>query len=329
MSTNSSIALSKAFPILETAMNILDDDNIPKDKETLNTAENIFMEYIENHITYQEAFQTVSKISNGTCALDKIKAILATKLVPIPPAPEFLEMRNENRKKTRQWTNEEDNRLLYGIYKEGLDNWTAISAYVGHGRTRSQCCQRWVRGLDPRISKKQWSKEEEKKLLQLIDDLGDKSWTKISTYFGNRSDVQCRYKYLQIQRAKPGAQKNSPSKESTQVSPPSPPPQQTIPPAAPNKAIHIPVQPQAPAAHFIPLPDTKPKVEFPIPLIRQDSQESTVEQAEEIHLLEIPLMNSSSLFDSRPLLDTYTYFDSHSLFDSRSVFDSSVFSINL
>ena len=110
------------------------------------------------------------------------------------------EKSSKERKKTRPWADNEDNRLLMGVFLYGLENWNSISNYVGNGRLRSQCMQRWTRGLDPRISKKQWSKEEEDLLLKLVEEYKDRSWTRIASHFGNRSDVQCRYKYIQLQR---------------------------------------------------------------------------------------------------------------------------------
>ena len=105
-----------------------------------------------------------------------------------------------SRKKTRTWTNYEDQRLLAGIYRFGLDNWTRVAQFVGNNRTRAQCSQRWNRGLNPRICKKHWSPEEDAQLIQLVQTYGEKSWTKISSCLGNRSDVQCRYHYRQISR---------------------------------------------------------------------------------------------------------------------------------
>ena len=44
---------------------------------------------------------------------------------------------------------------------------------------------------------------EDVKLIQLVRQYGDKSWTKISNAMGNRSDVQCRYHYIQLTKDMP------------------------------------------------------------------------------------------------------------------------------
>jgi hypothetical protein len=41
---------------------------------------------------------------------------------------------------------------------------------------------------------------EELYLAQLVHSFGEKSWTQIAAKMGNRSDVQCRYHYKQMQK---------------------------------------------------------------------------------------------------------------------------------
>ena len=105
---------------------------------------------------------------------------------------------DNQRKKPRLWTIEEDERLKKAITIFGTSKWMAIAKYVGNGRTQSQCSQRWFRGLNPNISKNGWSQSEDELLLRTIQNIGTKSWTRIATYFTNRCDVQCRYRYQQL-----------------------------------------------------------------------------------------------------------------------------------
>jgi len=113
---------------------------------------------------------------------------------------------NGERKKSKMWTLEEDRRLIAAIYLYGDENWNQISNFVGNNRKRSQCSQRWNRGLHPNISKKQWSPNEDAQLLSLVEQNGDKAWAKISSHMGNRSDVQCRYRYVQLKKNKSAPQ---------------------------------------------------------------------------------------------------------------------------
>jgi hypothetical protein len=115
----------------------------------------------------------------------------------VSPPPEVV---GTVRRKPRPWSPAEDDRLLAAIHRFGVDNWASVANFVGGGRQRAQCSQRWFRGLDPRISKNQWSAEDELRLLHLVREKGSRRWTMIAAAMGNRSDVQCRYHFFQMQR---------------------------------------------------------------------------------------------------------------------------------
>jgi len=108
-----------------------------------------------------------------------------------------------NRKKPRLWTPLEDERLKTAISMFGTTKWTSVSEFVGNGRSQSQCSQRWTRGLNPDLRKVSWTKEEDDLLLHTIKELGTKSWTRIASIIPNRCDVQCRYRYQQLQKMSP------------------------------------------------------------------------------------------------------------------------------
>lgn len=179
-------------------------ETTPKVSENIEVLRTALHQFISNEISYDEASRIFKNHSTPTRSLERISAILNVSNSPISP--------NENtqqfnlvsgfRKKTNPWNEYEDQRLLCAIHKYGLDNWAPVSAFVGNGRTRAQCSQRWFRGLDPRISKVLWTIEEEQNLLKLIKKYGDRAWTKISSELGNRSDAQCRYHYKQMMKEK-------------------------------------------------------------------------------------------------------------------------------
>jgi hypothetical protein len=163
---------------------------------------NVIEKFLIHSLSFEMACELTSALVGNTEPLEKLKVIIETAGEPIPVPDEILEPNGVLRHKMRLWSPYEDQRLLAGIYRHGIENWTAISKFVGNGRSRSQCSQRWYRGLDPTISKVPWSKEEEDRLVMLVAQFGDRSWTAIASRIGNRSDVQCRYKYSQIQREK-------------------------------------------------------------------------------------------------------------------------------
>ena len=102
---------------------------------------------------------------------------------------------SQHRHRSAPWTTEEDERLLAGIYQYGLSDWLRVSEFVGSGRSRAQCGQRWLRCLDPNMRKDKWSPEEDQLLLRQVEAFGEHSWAKIAKELGYRTDVQCRYRY--------------------------------------------------------------------------------------------------------------------------------------
>ncbi|KAK8842349.1 hypothetical protein M9Y10_025928 [Tritrichomonas musculus] len=179
---------------------ITDSSNFPTENltpEEISTISETLNKLFTDKINISQAAQIINPIVGSQHPMQKIAGILSITDEPIPPKPHDF-MDNMSRHKTRPWNTYEDQRLLAAILRYGFENWIMIAEFVGNGRTRSQCSQRWNRGLNPKISKGTWSKEEEEKLLRLVALNGDKSWTKISMEFGNRSDVQCRYRYQQL-----------------------------------------------------------------------------------------------------------------------------------
>ena len=187
--------------IREAAPKITDAD--------METAKEVLENFLDSKISYEEATETYKKLLGTILPLEKIYAVLKVDEKPLPPPEDngnfaniTFSFNNATRKKTHPWSEIEDQRLLHAIHKHGLDNWAAVSAFVGNARTRAQCSQRWFRGLDPRISKVLWTPEEDAKLIELVEKYGDRSWTKIASEIGNRSDAQCRYHYKQLNKDK-------------------------------------------------------------------------------------------------------------------------------
>ena len=168
------------------------------------------MQCLNDYLTESKTFDECAQVFNDTIGRDdpllKVREIINIPPDPIPYSEEdqAADENPHNRKKTRTWGGYEDQRLIAGVYKYGLDNWPMVATFVGSGRTRAQCAQRWARGLNPRICKKHWSHAEDEQLKQLVQTYGEKSWTKIAAAFGNRSDVQCRYHYRQLVKGDEG-----------------------------------------------------------------------------------------------------------------------------
>ena len=191
-----------AHVLVEVILSLYPENTFQRNPKLYNQTMDLIIHFIKNPLKFQECEQSSIALTGTAQPIERLHDILSVGNEPIPFSNGDDDDSKDDsiRKKSRTWTTYEDNRLIAGIYRFGIDNWTSISRFVGNGRTRSQCSQRWQRGLDPHLSKDQWSVAEEALLLQLVQYYGEKSWTQIAGKMGNRSDVQCRYRYKQMQK---------------------------------------------------------------------------------------------------------------------------------
>jgi hypothetical protein len=155
---------------------------------------------IRGTVSAGEASFAVREVFGTDAPVQKVLSILTMAPDPLPYFPSSDGRPSGTRQKPRPWTDHEDRRLIAAIRKYKLGKWGPISAFVGNGRSGSQCCQRWNRGLDPSIAKGPWTRGEEAELLALVAKFGEKAWKKIAREIGHRSDVQCKYCYQQMQK---------------------------------------------------------------------------------------------------------------------------------
>jgi hypothetical protein len=205
--------------MVDVALNAVDSMFPSISDEDKDQAATIFRDFATKKANFEDASRRIIKLLGKNDPLVKIKNIIELPQTPLPfNESELQDDGSEKgffttgsttptgniRKKTRTWSVMEDNRLLAGVYHYGTENWKSVCQFLGSGRNRAQCSQRWTRCLNPRISKKNWSEEENRQLEELVRLNGDKSWTKISALMGNRSDVQCRYHYRQLKNEAAG-----------------------------------------------------------------------------------------------------------------------------
>jgi hypothetical protein len=266
--------------IVDVIMAAFAEFSTSMDSATASSVSSALERFLSRQLSYDELAGTVASLVGVTQPLEKLRGILETGSDPIP-TPVHNVQTTGGRRRSRAWTQYEDQRLLAGIYRNGIENWTSISKFVGNGRTRSQCSQRWYRGLDPKISKDQWSKDEEHKLLALVEEHGDKCWTTIASKLGNRSDVQCRYRYWQLQKDAHGAEIESTPEEHPHFLFPGPKPIQHFfaPPVVQFRsmplmsppAIQCPMPPMTPPPALAAEHRDEQRVQFHMPPVRQHS----------------------------------------------------------
>ncbi|KAK4196465.1 Homeodomain-like protein [Triangularia verruculosa] len=96
------------------------------------------------------------------------------------------------------WDPEEDRRLQSAVEKHGL-RWPLIAAEVGY-RSPDQCAKRWQYGLDPRLKHREWTSEEDKLLLSLVQERG-REWKAIQhSHYPSRSRIDLKNRYTILMR---------------------------------------------------------------------------------------------------------------------------------
>ena len=155
----------------------------------------VITNFLNKKISSKVASKRISALFETEELVNEVNTVLQAYSYQMPLQQYKDKYQNHLPRKSGNWTPSEDAKLIEAVTKLGTNNWGAIAEYVGNGRTKSQCSQRWDRTLDPTISRDEWTTEETKKLIAAVKKYGTKSWVKVSKEIGTRSDVQCRYRY--------------------------------------------------------------------------------------------------------------------------------------
>lgn len=108
-----------------------------------------------------------------------------------------------NRKKNDRWSDMENNLLKAAVVEFGERNWKLIAKRVGT-RNADQCNQHWHRVINPKITKKKWSTEEDELLLKRTQVYGESAWKKVAEEIVGRTDTQCRHRFKMLLKKKNG-----------------------------------------------------------------------------------------------------------------------------
>ncbi|CRL04063.1 CLUMA_CG017176, isoform A [Clunio marinus] len=92
-----------------------------------------------------------------------------------------------------KWTKTEDN-MLKSLVEQYGEKWDLISAEL-KDRSDIQCQQRWTKVVNPDLIKGPWTKEEDDKVVELVERYGPKKWTLIARHLKGRIGKQCRERW--------------------------------------------------------------------------------------------------------------------------------------
>uniref|UniRef100_A0A8C9TA53 Transcriptional activator Myb n=1 Tax=Scleropages formosus TaxID=113540 RepID=A0A8C9TA53_SCLFO len=95
--------------------------------------------------------------------------------------------------KTR-WTREEDEKLKKLVEVHGSEDWKVIASFLPN-RTDVQCQHRWQKVLNPELIKGPWTKEEDQRVIELVQKYGPKRWSVIAKHLKGRIGKQCRERW--------------------------------------------------------------------------------------------------------------------------------------
>lgn len=78
--------------------------------------------------------------------------------------------------------------------QNGTDDWKVIANYLPN-RTDVQCQHRWQKVLNPELIKGPWTKEEDQRVIELVQKYGPKRWSVIAKHLKGRIGKQCRERW--------------------------------------------------------------------------------------------------------------------------------------
>ncbi|CAN9512577.1 unnamed protein product [Ophioblennius macclurei] len=93
-----------------------------------------------------------------------------------------------------KWTQEEDDKLKALVLKLGTNDWKRIASFVPT-HSEHQCQHRWFKVLDPELIKGPWTKEEDEKVIELVNLYGNKQWAMVAKHLKGRLGKQCRERW--------------------------------------------------------------------------------------------------------------------------------------
>ena len=94
----------------------------------------------------------------------------------------------------RNWNSMEDDMLRELIAQYGKQ-WSVIASHMPN-RSATQVAARWEKCINPALTKGQFNAEEDKLLIQFVEEYRCHSWPKVTTVLPHRTAKQCRERWF-------------------------------------------------------------------------------------------------------------------------------------
>lgn len=96
------------------------------------------------------------------------------------------------------WTEDEDAKLRSAVAVYG-NSWTEVAEVI-QGRTNEQCRDHWSDKLNPNVAKGRWTNDEDRRLLEAVESVGEGNWKAVCEWLGtSRTDgIVSSTQYLHI-----------------------------------------------------------------------------------------------------------------------------------
>lgn len=83
---------------------------------------------------------------------------------------------------------------MKSLVEQHGEQWDTIAKHL-KDRTDVQCHQRWTKVVNPELIKGPWTREEDDKVIELVEKYGPKKWTLIARFLKGRIGKQCRERW--------------------------------------------------------------------------------------------------------------------------------------
>ncbi|KAJ4795874.1 Myb-related protein 3R-1 [Rhynchospora pubera] len=132
-----------------------------------------------------------SSLSEGSYGFAKMSPAVSS---PVNSTPSHKRTSGPIRRAKGGWTPQEDATLREAVEFYKGKCWKKIASHFPD-RTEVQCLHRWQKVLNPELIKGPWNREEDQKIIELVEKYGPAKWSVIAKQLPGRIGKQCRERW--------------------------------------------------------------------------------------------------------------------------------------